>query len=67
MSGNCVGHLRMGALPDFDVVPEETGSPEPLVSAVSVCQGRRAADPWAWLRGAAGSSPERAGLFWADQ
>lgn len=35
MSGNCVGHLRMGAAPDFDVVPVETASSEQLPSVVS--------------------------------
>lgn len=32
MSGNCVGHLRMGAVPDFDEVPAETVPAEPLLS-----------------------------------
>lgn len=53
MSGNCVGHLRMGAVPDFDVVPAETAPAEPLPSAVSVCPGRQAAHPWAQLPGPA--------------
>lgn len=36
MSGNCVGHLRMGAEPDFEVVPVDTVSSERLPSAVSL-------------------------------
>ena len=35
MSGNCVGHLRMGAEPDFGVVPVETAPAERLPSVAS--------------------------------
>lgn len=38
MSGNCVGHLRMGALPDFAVVPVETVPDEQLPSVVALHQ-----------------------------
>lgn len=34
MSGNCVGHLRMGAEPDLGVVPVETVPAEQLPPAV---------------------------------
>lgn len=36
MSGNCVGHLRMGVVPDFDVVPVETEPSEQRPSTVSL-------------------------------
>ena len=44
MSGNCVGHLRTGALPDFDVVPVETVPSEQLPSVASLSQRTPAAD-----------------------
>ena len=38
MSGNCVGHLRMGAEPDFGVVPVGTAPTQRLPSVASLGQ-----------------------------
>lgn len=53
MSGNCVGHLRTGAVPDFDVVPVETVPSEQLPSVASLGQRTPAADPSPYHEGQA--------------
>lgn len=58
MSGNCVGHLRMGAVPDFDEVPAETTPAEPLpLQFLGWCLGRVGGDDRQQGNGSPGPAP----------